>query len=251
MASADYANIADLYDVYVNATFDIPYWLNQAQQHPGEILELMCGTGRVTLPLVEAGHQVTAVDNSPELLAILKEKVAQKGLAATIQQADVQHLNLGKRFNLILLPFNSFAEIQGREAQLEALQAIRQHLTPEGQFICTLHNPPVRLKSVDGQLRFVASYPLADGKLLFWIHQQYRQAEERVEVMQFYEEYDRSQTLRSKRMVELSFSLIQQAVFAELVQLAGFRILNLYGDYSQSPYQETESPFMIWFLGGA
>lgn len=252
MPSEDYANIADLYDVYVNTQFDIPYWLDLVQQHSGEILELMCGTGRVTLPLIQAGHRLTAVDNSPELLAVLRGKLdAQTDLQREnyhIHQADVCRMDLGKQFKLIILPFNSFAEILDPDDQRQALKTIRNHLAEDGLFICTLHNPPIRLKTVDEQLHLMASHPLPEGKLLFWIHQKYHPSKMLVDVKQFYEEYDAQGLMQRKRLLEMSFRIIDKADFAELAERAGLQVLNLYGDYAHNAYETTRSPFMIWHL---
>lgn len=248
MPSQDYAHVADLYDIYVNTTFDIPYWLSLAKKSGGEVLELMCGTGRVTLPLLEAGYKVTAIDNSPELLAVLNEKLEKSSHSATIHQLDVSDFDLAQQFDLIILPFNSFAELLRREHQIGTLQTIRKHLKGHGEFVCTLHNPTIRLASVDDQLRFVASYPSAEGKLLFWIHQRYHQAESLVEVHQFYEEYDLQGILQRKRMLNMSFRIIDQATFSALAEEAGLKVTALYGDYEGNPYIESSSPFMIWYL---
>jgi SAM-dependent methyltransferase len=240
MSSDNYAAIADLYDVYVNTQFDIPYWLDLAS---GSILDLMCGTGRVTLPLIDAGHDVTAIDNSPELLDILRQKLTHP---ATIIQADVCDFDLERQFDLVILPFNAFAEIVDEADQRRALQAIRRHTN--GRFVCTLHNPAVRLKTVDNHLRLVASYPQADGNLLFWIHQRYDEATQRVNVTQFYEEYDAQSIMVRKRMMQMAFSLIEREAFAEMASQAGFEVVALYGDYAHNPYHAETSPFMIWHL---
>lgn len=248
MPSADYANIADLYDTYVNTTFDIPYWLDLARHHATDILELMCGTGRVTMPLLQAGYAVTAIDNSPELLAVLRQKVTATGLQATVLQEDVMDFALGRVFKLIILPFNAFAELQTPAAQLKALQTIRRHLDPGGVFVCTLHNPAVRLQTVDGQLRVVASYSQPDGELVFLMHQRYHEAERRVHVMQFYEEYGVDGLLRQKRLQKMAFSIIDRVDFERMATEAGFDVVALYGNYDHTPFAADSSPFMIWHL---
>lgn len=247
MPSADYAHIADLYDTYVNTTLDIPYWLILADQHQTEILELMCGTGRITLPLLQTGHTITVLDESVELLALLRQKLTINGLAATVQQANVVQFDLGRTFDLIILPFNSFAELQTPSEQLKALQTIRRHLSIGGLFVCTLHNPPIRLQTVDGQLRIVASYPQTDGELVFSMHQSYDEKHQRVHVLQFYEEYARG-ILQQKRLQKMAFSIIYRSEFAQMASDAGFAVVELFGDYQGGAYQEERSPFMIWHL---
>ncbi len=246
-----YSHIADLYDVFVQTDVDIPFFVNQARQTPGEILELMAGTGRVTLPLVQAGAQVTCVDMTPEMVAILTKKLEQRRFVADVHLMDVRELSLNKQFDLIIIPFHSFPEITAPTDQALALAKIRTHLSDKGRLICTLHNPPVRLRQVDGQLHLIANRALPDtqGRLLVWIVQAYDAENKLVTATEFFEEYDGEGTLTSKRFTELSFHLLEKVAFENLVHQAGFEVIELYGDYSQSPFREQESPFMIWVLG--
>jgi len=96
--------VAEKYDAYVRTTFDLPFFLEEARRAGGLVLELMAGTGRVTLSLLEAGVPLTAVDSSPEMLAILRRKLAKRGLQAEVVQQDVTALDLPRRFALIILP---------------------------------------------------------------------------------------------------------------------------------------------------
>ncbi len=72
-----YAQIAHYYDLTHDAlTADIPFIMAQAGAPPATILELGCGTGRLALPLLKAGHYVVGVDNSPEMLARARARFA-------------------------------------------------------------------------------------------------------------------------------------------------------------------------------
>ena len=246
----DYDSIADLYDIYVPATFDFDFFVNETKKAQGEVLELMSGTGRVSIPLLEAGIQLTCVDLSAELNAILKNKLQQRGLKADIYQMDVCELELHKKFAMVIIPFQSFAHITSPDDQRKALVRIRQHILPGGTFICTLGNPKLRQRTVDGQLRLFRKYPLPDGQgaLLLWIAEKNNSNDSQVvEAMQFYEEYDTRGVLKSKRVLELNFRLTPKDEFEELAKSAGFKIKAFYGDYSYSDYNE-ESPFMIWIF---
>jgi SAM-dependent methyltransferase len=110
MPAMDYDRIADLYDAYVVTDLDVPFFLAQTRARR-RVLELMSGTGRVSIPLLEAGVDLTCVDSSPEMLARLRVKLGQKGLAAPVIEMDVVRLDLAQQFDLIILPFHSFAEI--------------------------------------------------------------------------------------------------------------------------------------------
>ncbi len=246
----DYSRIADLYDTYVQTTFDIQFFLKEAKKTSGEVLELMSGTGRLSIPLIEANVRLTCVDNSPEMLAILKRKLKKRTLCASVYEMDVCKLSLDKEFGLIIIPFHSFSEILAPFDQREALSAINEHLAKTGRFICTLHNPRVRLKSVDGQIRLMGEYSLdkTKGKLLVWSLENYNANSHIVNGLQSYEEYDAHGVMQSKRVLEIQFYVHQRDEFEELATSAGFKVVALYGDYSYSVFEENTSPYMIWVL---
>ncbi len=90
--------VADLYDAYVQLGLDVPFFLDAAREVRGEVLELMSGTGRVSLPLIEAGVRLTCVDYSAEMLKALELKPAARNVHAALHVQDVRALDLGKTF---------------------------------------------------------------------------------------------------------------------------------------------------------
>ncbi|HEX9027913.1 MAG TPA: class I SAM-dependent methyltransferase, partial [Anaerolineales bacterium] len=191
------------------------------------------------------------VDNSPKMLAFLQEKLQRSGFRADVRCMDVCELDLGKTFDLILIPFHSFAHIVSVDDQRRVLDRIRQHLTPGGRFICTLGNPAIRRQAVDGVLRLVTKNALPGGKgtLLLLILEEFDPVDDHiVQAMEFFEEYDFEGKLLSKRLMELRFRLSSKDEFEELARLAGFQVQALYGDYARAPFDESSSPYMIWLL---
>lgn len=249
-ASIHWDWVASLYDTYVTATSDLPFFLREATATDGDVLELMCGTGRVSVPLAAAGVHRTCVDGSAGMLTRLREKLAARGLSAHVVQMDVRQLDLGKRFDLVILPFNSFGELTALADQQAALTRIYDHLHPGGRFIATLHNPHVRRQSLDGQLRLVGKFPRTEqpGTLLVWAIATYDATSHLVQGSQFYEEYSDTGVLERKRMLDIAFALLARDEFEALATAAGFAVTGLYGNYDWSPFDEETSPFLIWTL---
>jgi SAM-dependent methyltransferase len=250
MAAMDYSRVAQFYDTYVKTDFDVSFFLQQARG-ASQVLELMSGTGRLSLPLIEAGVNLTCVDNCPEMLALLQAKLTEKRLSARVHEMDVCDLTLTGVFDLVIIPFHSFAEILDRDEQCKALAGIRRLLSETGRFICTLHNPPIRLRSINGQLTQRGKHRLPDGKGTLFLSaiQHYDAVCHLVRGTQFYEVYDTNGIMCSKSFLDVQFYLYEKDAFQELVESQGFEVLNLYGDYSYGPFQANESPFMIWVLG--
>ena len=248
MGAMNYSKVAELYDYYATATFDVSFFLQEAAATLGAVLELMSGTGRVSVPLAKAGIRRTCVDASPEMLAILKRKMDNQGLVAKLVEMDVTKLALGRRFDLVLIPFHSFSELQSRNDQIATLKAIHSHLTEHGRFICTLHNPALRVASEDGRLRLVSEAELNDGRtLLLWSVARFNPVEGVVEGKQIYEFYSNGD-LVSKSMLNIRFAVITQTDFEQMAQEAGFRVRAMYGNYDRTPFQSETSPYMIWEL---
>ena len=246
----DYDRVADIYDLYVTSDLDIGFYVEEATKVQGKVLELMCGTGRVSIPLLEAGVDLTCVDASAGMLARLQERLRVRKLEARVVRADVRHLDLGEeQFELVLVPFHSFSELASPRDRELALRAVFGCLREGGRFICPLHNPAIRVRSTDGALRLNGSFPTAEGGLL--VVSGYETLDESsgmVDRLQFYEFFDASNELLAKRVLPMRFALIDRISFTELANAVGSVPVALYGDYGRSEYLEESSPFMVWIL---
>jgi SAM-dependent methyltransferase len=226
------------------------FYVEEATKVKGKVLELMCGTERISLPLLEVGVDLTCVDASEGMLARLEERLHARKLDARVLRADVRRLNLGEEeFNLPLVPFHSFSELVSPRDRELALRAVHGCLREGGRLVCPLHNPAIRARSADGALRLNGSFPTADGGLL--VVSGFETLDEGsgvVDRLQLYEFFDASSELRAKRALPMRFALIDRSGFAELADGAGFVPVALYGDYNRGEYLEASSPFMVWVL---
>jgi SAM-dependent methyltransferase len=249
-APIDYDLVADVYDLYVTSDLDVGFYVAEAGKVKGKVLELMCGTGRVSVPLLEAGVDLTCVDASERMLARLEERLRVRKLEARVLRADIRHLDLDEEaFDLALIPFHSFSELVSPRDRELALRAVHGCLREGGRLICPLHNPAIRAGSADGALRLNGSFPTAEGGLL--VVSGFETLDESsgvVDRVQLYEFFDASNDLCAKRVLPMRFALIDRSGFAELAEVAGFVPVALYGDYHRGDYLETSSPFMVWVL---
>ncbi len=248
-APIDYDRVADVYDLYVTSDLDVGFYIEEATRAQGKVLELMCGTGRVSVPLLEAGADLTCVDASERMLARLEERLHARKLDARVLRADVRYLDLCDEFDLALIPFHSFSELVSPGDRELALRSVHECLREGGRLICPLHNPAIRARSADGALRLNGSFPLAEGGLL--VVSGFETLDEGsgvVDRLQLYEFFDASNELCAKRALPMRFALIDRSGFAELADATGFVPVALYGDYGRGEYLEESSPFMVWIL---
>ncbi len=251
MPAMDYSKVAELYDVYAQTDIDVTFFLQEAQGC-GKVLELTSGTGRLSIPLLQAKAPLSCLDSSPEMLTVLRRKLREYGLAAPVYEMDATNFSLAEKFDLIIIPFNAFAEITDPGAQQKMLATIRAHLAASGRLICTLHNPAIRLKSIDGQVHLRGQYALPDksGTLLLSSLERYDPATRLVTGAQFYEVHGPEGILQAKWSMDLKFFLHSRETFRALIDAQGYRVVAVYGDYARSAFQPESSPFMIWVLAG-
>ena len=103
-----------------------PELIHEAVPAGSEILELGCGAGRITHELIALGHRVTAVDNSAEMLAHVR--------AAETVLADIESLDLGRTFPVVLLASNFLNAPEDEELDA-VLDACTRHVEPGGQVL--------------------------------------------------------------------------------------------------------------------
>jgi len=120
---------------------DIAYYRDRLHNSTGRILEAMVGSGRVIVPLLEAGLAVDGVDYSPEMLASCRRHCETRGLAVNLYVSDLQVLALPHRYEAIIIPAGSFLLIEQHEASLNALKRLYDHLQPGGRLMLDLFLP--------------------------------------------------------------------------------------------------------------
>lgn len=246
MTVIDYDSIAEIYDLYANADYDIAFFVSEVQKVKGPVLELMAGTGRVSVPLLKAGAKLTCVDGSQGMLDVLSRKLTSGGLHADVRLADVRHLDLPPSFELAVLPFQAFMELVSEDDRRKTLGAVAAALLPGGRFICTLHNPELRRASVDGVVRAVGAYPVDDGVLVVSGFEQ--GGDPVVRRHQFFEHFGQDGRLIWKQLLAMEFTLVGRAEFEGMARSAGFRVASLYGSYERAEFDPATSAYMIWVL---
>ena len=138
------------------------------------VLELGCGAGRITRALVALGHPVTAVDDSPEMLAAV-------GAGETLL-ADIRKMRLGRTFRCVLLMSNLVNA--GDEDRRAFLRCCREHVAADGVVVIERLDPEPKWGSSEGEygpfhievelqpdgdsLRGIVVYSLPDGRR--WTH---------------------------------------------------------------------------------
>jgi SAM-dependent methyltransferase len=134
--------IADYYDsspILIQRTQDIPFYCLAARRYGDPVLELGCGTGRITLAIAEAGYRIVGLDISGKMLerAVEKRAAVRREARERMQlvQGDMTEFELGEKFRTILIPFRPFQHLLETEQQMACLDCARKHLAQNGRLI--------------------------------------------------------------------------------------------------------------------
>jgi SAM-dependent methyltransferase len=147
-----YDAIADVYeyDMGQNMPFDdVGYYVRHAAQAEGEVLELGCGTGRITLSLLRGTLSVTAVDASARMLRRLQRSHADLPIDGAnrlrLIQMDLRRWALRGKFATILCPYSLLTYFVEPSVYSSFLDDVRESLLDGGQFICDAFIPSRRI----------------------------------------------------------------------------------------------------------
>ncbi|WII35211.1 class I SAM-dependent methyltransferase [Paenibacillus thiaminolyticus] len=120
---------------------DIEYYLDRLQSCSGRILEAAVGSGRMLIPLLEAGLVVDGIDYSPAMLASCQKRCEERNVKPMLYEGELQNFALPHKYDAIIIPTGSFCLIDNREDSINALKCFYEHLNPGGRVIIDLILP--------------------------------------------------------------------------------------------------------------
>ena len=248
MADLDPIRDGRHYDA-LKAQNDVAFYLNQAQAAPGPVLEIGCGTGRVTIPLAGAGVNITGLDVSGSMLEEAKRKANEQGLKLTWIEADGRSFDVGRDFALIIMPFNTLQFFRDAPSLKQIFDRVRTHLRRSGRFVFDVFNPQVAFLAADPAKRYErARYPdpRGRGEVVLEETREYIADRQVVRSTRYYHiGTERDYSIRS-----LELRCFFPCELELLLEHYGFRLLTKYGDFDGTPLSSA-SPKQICVCGPA
>jgi SAM-dependent methyltransferase len=139
-----YDPIARLYDPWsARVTEDVEFYVEEARRAGGTVVELACGTGRITVPIAQAGIRVIGVDSSRCMLEVARERVRAAGadVLVELRHGDLREPPVPERVPLVLVPFRSLLHLLTEAERARAFAAIRELLLPGGRLVFDVFAP--------------------------------------------------------------------------------------------------------------
>ena len=242
----DYLDYAEYYDFVTPFSDDIPFYLEYAQRATSPLLELACGTGRILIPLAEAGFEMYGVDVSQNMLSTCRRKVEEKEVTDRVSliHADMTAFDLPRKdFSLAYIALRSFMHLYTQADQLACLSRVREHLRPGGYFIVDVYAPIFEqlAQTAEGAFFVKKEFDLPSGNHV--IRRDRFVRNDVVDQIKYteirFEEYGPAGDLIRERTLPLNTRYTFRYEMVLLLERAGFKALNFFRDYEKNEVDGT------------
>jgi SAM-dependent methyltransferase len=248
--------IAELYDqvpLYRDRK-DLRFYVDLCRTAPGEILEVGCGTGRVLIPVAEAGCTITGLDGSGFMLDGCRTKLKafspEVGKRVTLVEAEMTNFSLARKFALVTVPFRPLQHLITVEEHLSFLACAYRHLESGGKLALDVFHPHLTTLASPDTPEEIEDTPellLPDGRRLrrnFRVAAKHR-AEQTNDIELIY--YVQDPAGNRQRIVQaFPMRYFFRFELEHLLARAGFEITEFFGNFDRSPFTDS-SPEMIVF----
>ncbi len=225
---------------------DVPFWVEQCREWGGPVLELGCGTGRVSIPLARDGFEVVGVDLAEPMLAVARRRLEAEPMPGPgrvrLLRADMRDFRVDTTFACAVIPASTFSVLLTREEQETTLGNIQGCLREEGRLGLDIRIfgdwiepgrlPAVRNASPDGAVDFTEERSF--------------EFDPSTRVMTATITYTFHAPAHLGSVTEVTEGLVSSREDVEdVLASAGFVVDAIWGDYDRSPLQ-AGSPRMIF-----
>jgi len=219
---------------------DFPVIEQWAQSLGSPLLDLACGTGRMSIHMARHGYEVTGVDIIPNMIDHAKSKAVKSNVSIDFVVADARNFHLNKQFPFIFMIMNAFQFLHTREDHEAMLACVREHLQSKGYFLFETRNPTSRnlleVRNPDGE-----NYTLPDGEKLAITQQQHYDPMTQIQHYTRYLKFSNG----TERINRTALRYVYPQEMEALLHYNGFQIHTSYGNWEQDPLTAT-SPAMIY-----
>ena len=239
----DYAPFYDWENAQTLARRDVGFWQRLAAAQPGPVLELGCGTGRLTIPVARAGAQVVGVDRSAAMLNRARQRLRRARTSARRGRGDIRQLPFRSRvrFGLVMAPYGMLQSLTSERDLRMTLDAVAGVLRRRGLFVIDLVPDLPRWSEYDRKVSLSGRRGRGHVRLTESVRQDRRRG-----LTIFDQEYEeRRGRARSVHRFSLTFRTVSVPQMRRRLEAAGFRIDAVLGDYDGGPF---DSRADVWIV---
>lgn len=239
----DYAPFYDWENARTVARRDVAFWQRLAAAQRGSVLELGCGTGRITVPVAGAGARIVGIDRSAPMLARARGRLRRARFPAMLVRGDIRHLPFRRRarFDLVMAPYGILQSLTSERDLRATLEAVAGVLPREGLFVIDLAPDLPRWSEYHDRLSLTGRKGRGRVRLTESVRQD-RVRRLTIFDQQYEEQRGRQRTTRRFSLVFRTLSVPQMR---RRVEAAGFRIEAVLGDYEGGPWDSRADVWVV------
>jgi SAM-dependent methyltransferase len=227
---------------------DIPFYVEEARRAAGPVLELACGTGRLAIPIAQSGVEIVGLDLSPSMLSYARPKAQQAGVGISFVEGDCRNFELGRKFALIFMAFNSMQLLHDHASLATLFASVRMHLAEGGRFIFDVFNPKMALLARTGDERtFEREYKDPEGKGTITLEHtmNYDDASQVNRIQWYFSRRGANGEERDFRVEDLHMRCLFPQELDLLVRSQGFEIVEKFGNFERKPFASGEQKQVV------
>jgi len=248
---------AEIYDIFHSTSFmgDIEFYVAEAQEAGGPVLELGAGTGRIAFAIAQGGVSVTALEFDPGMLSRMRHRREEASEAIRRRlacvQGDMRDFRLDERFERVFIPFRAFNHNLERDHQLACLRCVREHLAPGGKLLLNTFHPSLDFMGrnsgpLEGVWRLVDERELADGsRILRSEANRYDTVRQLVHSRHRFERFAENGRLVEVHLQVLDMTYFYPSQLREVLLEAGFADATVYGGFHRGPLEHDQDELVV------
>jgi SAM-dependent methyltransferase len=223
---------------------DLPFWFDMAAQKGDPVLELGCGTGRVLIPLAQAGYNTIGMDYDLSMLKFLQANIGPQKLHPPLLLAtDIRRFNLSTKFPLIILPCNTFSTLTADD-RMACLRCVHEHLLENGIYAVCLPNPELLIRlPTQSAAELEDEFIHPDTGNPVQVSSSWKRTKRNFHLKWIYDHLLPDGTV-DRRVVNILQYITPLKNYLKEIENAGLMVRELYGDFKRSAYTE-DSPQLI------
>ncbi len=226
-----YADTKEYDRIHKDFLVDLPLILEWVPKS-GPIIEFACGTGRLTIPLAEQGHEMIGVDIHGGMLERAKSKAIDKNLTIQWFLQDCTQLSLKQSTKLVFMSGNSFQHFLSNEVQDALFQSVHRHLEDGGIFIFDTRNPIIEeLSKMD---EYEEHFTHSNGLQVSEYHKETFNPMTQILHCETERRFFKGGNLESVEKDKISLRYVFPLEMRRLINEHGFKLLHEYGDWNKN-----------------
>ena len=215
------------YDLlHADVVDDIPFYLKLVREYGGPILELGCGTGRISIPIAMEGFRVVGVDVSFPMVRRAFLRGMDAGLNLKCVVGDMRSIPVSGRYPLIIVPYNAFSHLYTFDDVVAFFREVRALMDSNGKLVIDVFNPDADILRGSMVRKLVGSYERNGRRVMVYGTGWYDFATQINHIKWYFSDGEREWSREFTMRVFFPQEIMNYARFM------GFRVDAMYGDYS-------------------